>query len=119
MDEAIDIAVCGVHFDNGKVFDLLRYIRGHYLAHDLPVFMLLATGSRYSPAIVHGVRRAAQIMGVTAFTDMTRLIEKVGKQQAVEILRQGLRDARRGQEQTDAAGRNAPLAAPELENAAS
>lgn len=92
LDEGIYAVVCGVHFDNGKVFDYLRCVRTHPAARNIPVFILLGNSSRYSPSIVHGMRRAAEVLGVTAFTDLIRLTDKVGREQAIAILRQGLRD---------------------------
>ncbi|HJV50084.1 MAG TPA: hypothetical protein VJ652_01400 [Noviherbaspirillum sp.] len=92
LDGSIYAVVCGVHFDNGKVFDFLRHVRTHPVAHDTPVFILLGNSSRYSPAIVHGMRRAAEVLGVTAFTDLIHLTDKVGREQAIEVLRDGLRN---------------------------
>ena len=91
LHEEIYAVVCGIHFDNGKVFDYLRHVRTHPTMRDIPVFILLGNSSRYSPSIVHGMRRAAEVLGVTAFTDLIRLIDKVGKERAVELLREGLR----------------------------
>lgn len=92
LNDGIYAVVCGVHFDNGKVFDYLRYVRSHPAMHDVPIFILLGNSSRYSPSIVHGMRRAAEVLGVTAFTDLIRLTDKVGKEQAFEILREGVRN---------------------------
>ncbi|KIF79795.1 hypothetical protein TSA66_01435 [Noviherbaspirillum autotrophicum] len=91
LDEDIYAVVCGIHFDNGKVFDYLRHVRTHPAGRDIPVFILLGNSSRYSPSIVHGMRRAAEVLGVTAFTDLIRLVDKVGKERAIDLLRQGLR----------------------------
>lgn len=93
LDHTIDSVVCGVHFDNGKVFDYLRHVRSRADTRHLSVFILLGAGSRYSPSIIHGMRRAAEVLGATAFTDLTHLTHKFGREQAFEILRQGLRDA--------------------------
>lgn len=101
LDHTIGSVVCGVHFDNGKVFDYLRHVRARPDTSDTPVFILLGSGSRYSPSIIHGMRRAAEVLGVTSFTDLTRLTDKFGHEHAFEILRQRLRDLRRRQQPVD------------------
>ena len=92
MDETVKLVVCGVHFDNGKVFDFLRYVRESPSTENVPFFILLGAGSRYSPAIIDGIRAAAKLLRVTGFTDLTRFADKVGKEAAYEALRQGIRD---------------------------
>lgn len=93
LDDSVRVVTCGVHFDNGKVFDLLRFVRENPRSADLPFFILLGAGSRYSPAIVQGIRAAAKLLKVTAFTDLTRFSDKLGANASVDALRQGIRDA--------------------------
>lgn len=93
LDDSVRLVTCGVHFDNGKVFDLLRFVRENPRSADLPFFILLGAGSRYSPAIVQGIRAAAKLLKVTAFTDLTRFSDKLGANASVDALRQGIRDA--------------------------
>lgn len=99
LDGTISLVTCGVHFDNGKVFDLLRHVRENPCTESLPIFMLLGAGSRYSPAIVHGIRAAAKLLKVTAFTDLARFSDKLGKEESIAALRQGIRDAISAREQ--------------------
>lgn len=93
LDDDVRLVTCGVHFDNGRVFDLLRFVRQHPHTTDLPFFILLGAGSRYSPAIVQGIRAAAKLLKVTDFTDLTRFSDKLGASASIEALRQGIRDA--------------------------
>ena len=93
LDASIQVVACGVHFDNGRVFDLLRHVRENSVTSKLPVFILLGAGSRYSPAIVHGIRSAAELLGVTAFSDLTGMAEKFGLDKIPSILREGMLDA--------------------------
>lgn len=93
LDDSIQLVTCGVHFDNGKVFDLLRFVRENPRMESLPFFILLGAGSRYSPAIVQGIRTAAKLLKVTAFTDLTRFADKLGKDASFDALRKGIHDA--------------------------
>jgi len=92
LDDSVQMVVCGVHFDNGKVFDLLRFVRETPQFETLPFFILLGAGSRYSHAIVQGIRAAAELLKVTAFTDLTRFADKFGKEASIDALRKGIRD---------------------------
>ena len=68
LDGTVGLVACGVHFDGGKVFDFLRHVRENPGTADLPFFILLGAGSRYSPAIVTGIKAAAKLLKVTGFT---------------------------------------------------
>jgi hypothetical protein len=103
MDGTVGLVACGVHFDNGKVFDFLRHVRENPDTAHLPFFILLGSGSRYSPAIVTGIKAAAKLLKVTGFTDLTRFADKIGKEAAFEALRKGIRDALAEQEAHPAA----------------
>ncbi|RJF92638.1 hypothetical protein D3871_29085 [Noviherbaspirillum saxi] len=93
--KGIEAVVCGVHFSQGAVFELLQFVRSSSTVGQVPFFVLLDSKGRYaySPAIVHGLRAAAKALGATQFTDLGGLAEKVGNMEAVEVLRRGLRDA--------------------------
>lgn len=93
LNNNIRLVTCGVHFDNGRVFDLLRFVRENPRTASLPFFILLGAGSRYSPAIIEGIRAAAKLLKVTAFTDLTRFSDKLGTSASIDALRQGIRDA--------------------------
>lgn len=97
IDEQVGLVVCGVHFAQGAVFELLQFVRSSSTAGKLPFFVLLDTKGRYhySPAIIHGLPAAAKALGATYFIDLTTLVEKTGKDEAVEVLRKGIRDALR------------------------
>ncbi|RZI42337.1 hypothetical protein EGT07_14085 [Herbaspirillum sp. HC18] len=92
LDAGVSMVVCGVHFDDGNVFDLLRYARSHPRIADVPFIIVLGADSRYSPAIVQSIRSASRLLGVTAFADLNRLAEKVGRERVRDVLRQGIRD---------------------------
>lgn len=95
IDEHVGMVVCGVHFAQGAVFELLQFVRSNPVCKQVPFFVMLDTAGRYnySPAIVHGLRAAAKAMGATGFTDLSALVEKTGREEAIEILRRGIQDA--------------------------
>jgi hypothetical protein len=91
----VGIMVCGVHFAQGAVFELLQFVRSNPVSTQVPFFVMLDTAGRYnySPAIVHGLRAAAKALGATGFIDLSALVEKAGREEAIEILRRGIQDA--------------------------
>ncbi|WP_156396844.1 hypothetical protein [Noviherbaspirillum sp. Root189] len=95
IDEQVGMVVCGVHFAQGAVFELLQFVRSNPVSRQVPFFVMLDTAGRYnySPAIVHGLRAAAKALGATGFTDLSALVEKTGREEAIEILRRGIQDA--------------------------
>lgn len=86
--------VCGAHSAQDAVFELLQFVRSSAAANQLPLFVLLHTKGRspYSPAIIDGFRAVAKALGATQFVDLITLVEKVGQDEAFEVLRKGIRD---------------------------
>lgn len=93
LTEQIGMIACGVHFDDGAMFDLLRAAKANSITRSVPFFLLIDEGAAYSPAIIEGIRLAAKILGAEALTDLSRLKTEVGEQQAYERLRQSVRKA--------------------------
>lgn len=94
LDDSIDVVVSGVHFDSGAVFELLQYVRSNPTHGKLPFFVLLDAAKRYSysPTIIHGLKTAARALGATEFIDLGALLEEYGRSEAVEILRNSIRN---------------------------
>ncbi|NEX63912.1 hypothetical protein [Noviherbaspirillum galbum] len=103
LDERIGFVACGVHFDSGRMFDLLRHVKSHAPFNALPFYILLGSG-RYSPQIMHGIRSAAKLMGASGFTDLSVLRETYGDQ-AYARMRQVVREALSGPGNDVLAGR--------------
>lgn len=87
--------VCGVHFDKGAVFDLLRALKAEQTGLSIPFFVLMDRSNRYhySPAIIHGLKTAAIALGATAFVDLTQMMSFAGKEATFSILRNGIAQA--------------------------
>lgn len=91
LNDEIGLVACGVHFDSGAMFDLLKYAKSNPATASIPFFLLIGEKERYSKAILHGIQSAAELLGATAFTDITRLADRFGEDQAYERLRQSVR----------------------------
>jgi hypothetical protein len=87
----ISLVTCGVHFDQGRMFDLLRLVRSRPHLHDVPFLLALGREVRYSPAILQGIETAAESLGATAFINMLELVSSMGKEEAYEDMRRTVR----------------------------
>lgn len=91
LDKNTGFIACGVRFDNGRMFDLLRAAKANPETRQIPFYLLLGEGTRYSKAILHGIKSAAKVLGSNGFTDLSKLENELGKAQAYERLREIIR----------------------------
>lgn len=87
----IDLVTCGVHFDRGRMFDLLKRVRSTPKLKDVPFLLALGREVKYSPAILQGIETAAESLGATAFINMLELVSEMGKEDAYEDIRRTVR----------------------------
>lgn len=90
LDEARDalqdepaLVVCGCHFDEGRMYDLLRYLKG---TPDLARIPFLATrcvpGELLEDALYESVKIAVRALGGNAFVDLLRWQQRWGEVEA-------------------------------------
>lgn len=65
------IIVCGVHFDQGAMFDLLRVVKADPATSSIPFLLIVRRNTSHSEAMIDGIRSAAKILGVSAFIDLS------------------------------------------------
>lgn len=92
LTEEIGLIVCGVRFDSGKMFELLEAVRANPLTSMLPYYLIVAADAKYSYAILEGIRRAAKVKGISGFINLSRLVCDLGREDAYDWVRQGIRD---------------------------
>lgn len=92
LDESFGLIVCGVHFDQGAMFDLLAATITHPTACSVPFFLVLREESRYSASVINGIRSAAEVHGVDKFIDLRELRAQMSEQQMLETLRDIVHD---------------------------
>ena len=91
LDERIGLIACGVQFGDDRMFDLLLAAKENPHTRQVPFYLLVGEGAKYSPAILHGIKRAAEALGASGFTDLSRLESDLGKAQAYQRLRDVIR----------------------------
>lgn len=91
LDEHTGLVICGAYFDDGRMFDLLRHAKENARTRSIPFCVIFGSEREYSAAILHGIQKAAEILGANAIIDVFTLKKELGKAQAYESLRQSVR----------------------------
>jgi hypothetical protein len=70
IDEGCDVIVCGVHFADGSMFDLLRYAKSRAGSKNIPFVCVKFVADAMSDAIFRSIHSAATILGADDFVDL-------------------------------------------------
>jgi CheY-like chemotaxis protein len=65
-----DLIVIGVHFDESRMFDLLRYVRGQERHRATPVVCVLSAEFARHAIAAEGLEIAVKALGGTAYVDL-------------------------------------------------
>jgi CheY-like chemotaxis protein len=82
---AIAMIVCGVHFDESRMYELLEYARQAY--PQVPFVCVRVLNTELPKISREALRIAAESSGATAFIDLPALVERSGQEQADSVLR--------------------------------
>lgn len=93
VQQGVDMIICGVHFDEGRMFELLRALKADPRTQAIPFVPVLGYGSAHSEAIRHGIRSAALSLGAAAFIDLEDMAARYGVEQGFTRLRQMVHNA--------------------------
>lgn len=92
LDDQIGFIACAMHFDSGRMFDLLAAAKAKPETRSVPFFVIGGNGTQYSEPILKGIRSAARLLGATDFLDLTDSANDAVGEQAYERLREGIRN---------------------------
>ena len=83
LEDTPDLVVCGCHFDEGRMYDLLRYLKASPGLDRVP---FLATrcmaGELLDDALYESVKIAVRALGGNAFVDLLRWQQRWGAAEA-------------------------------------
>lgn len=85
---AVDAVLCSIHFDDSRMFELLRDTRAEHAAIPFVCCQLLA--SQLSADCIQGLAGAAQAEGALAFIDYNATLRTAGTAAADKLLREEL-----------------------------
>ncbi|MFC5513559.1 hypothetical protein ACFPOU_20885 [Massilia jejuensis] len=78
LDNGVDAVICNVHFDDGALFDLLRTVRAHKTARDIPFIVIDASSTTTSPAITQSIKIASTALGANDVIQISKWIAEMG-----------------------------------------
>ncbi|PMB48677.1 hypothetical protein CEN41_00630 [Fischerella thermalis CCMEE 5330] len=84
----VDLIVCGIHFDESRMFDLLRIAKADPSLRDIPFLCFRDMNSALTLSILEGMQIACKAMGAVEFVDLFNLKSQFGIQQADEQFQQ-------------------------------
>jgi CheY-like chemotaxis protein len=78
----IDLIVCGLYFDESRMFDLLRYVKADPDTRSIPFVSVKATGDDLSRTILQGIEIACKALGAHQFVELSGWEREYGESEA-------------------------------------
>lgn len=69
----VDLIACGVHFDDGRMFDLLKYAKADQALRTIPFWGVLRDEGLLSIAITRGIRTAMKTLGANGLFNLSKM----------------------------------------------
>jgi CheY-like chemotaxis protein len=86
-----DLIVCGVHFDNGKLYDFLKAAKSHPNSSSVPFVVVDSGAIPHYPSLHQSVEIACGVLGAAAVLPLTKWRQDLGDDAAFEKYFQALR----------------------------
>lgn len=87
LHASIDAIICGIHFDESRMFDLIRMAKAEMSTRSVPIICYRDLESGLSPALFESLEIACRAQGAESFVDLYALRERLGAAQADEEFR--------------------------------
>ena len=85
--QGVDIIVCGIHFDDSRMFELLRAIKADPGLSKTPFVCVRLVGSNLAPAVIQSLEISCALLGAAKFIDLYVLERTFGAETAEIELR--------------------------------
>jgi hypothetical protein len=82
LDPAPRLVVCGCHFDEGRMYDLLRHMKGVPELRGVPFMAVRCIEGELEDALYESVKIAVRALGGNAFVDLLRWQQRWGAAEA-------------------------------------
>lgn len=87
LEQDCDLIVCGLYFDESRMFDLLRYAKAEEQLRRIPFLAIKATEGELSPTLQQSIEIACAALGAEKFFELTKAERELGKDGARQRLR--------------------------------
>jgi hypothetical protein len=93
VHQGIDLDLCGIGFEESKMFDLLEYLRSQHETKSIPFFCIKSIRQKLPSTINNGIGVAVHAKGTAGYIDFERWQARFGEHQASTYLREKLSEA--------------------------
>ena len=76
------LVICGCHFDEGRMYELLRHLKARPALQDVPVLSVRAEAGELDDAMYESVKIATHVLGGSGFIDLFRWRRLYGEAEA-------------------------------------
>jgi CheY-like chemotaxis protein len=87
LKDGFDLILCGLHFDEGRMFDFLREVKADPQTKSIPFLCIKSTDGMLSPAISQSIEIASHSLGANGFVDLFQWKAAHGDEEAYEKFR--------------------------------
>ena len=92
LRKGVDLIVCGIHFDDSRMFDLLRLAKADPSIQAVPFLCFRDMDSELTLPIFDSLQIACQALGAVEFIDLFHLKSQFGGEEADKRFRRILTD---------------------------
>lgn len=89
----MDMIACGVHFDDGRMFDLLTFVKSDPALSGIPFWGVLRDEGMLSTAITRGIRTAMKTLGAKGLFNLSQIEPGCTEDAVLRNLRVALQDS--------------------------
>lgn len=82
------LVICGCHFDDGRMYDLLRHLKATPELQTVPFMAIRATEGELDDTLYESVKIAIRALGGDTFVDLFRWQRRYGEAEAAHRLTQ-------------------------------
>lgn len=93
VHQEIDLVLCGIGFEESKMFDLLDYLRGQQETRSTPFFCIQSVRQKLPSTINNGIEIALHAKGMAGYIDFEGWCSRFGEHQASIKLNKRLLEA--------------------------
>jgi hypothetical protein len=87
LDESIDLIICGMHFDDSRMFDLLQYAKSNPKTRSIPFLCIKSNQGIVPVRVIKSVELASYVLGSDGFIEMYKWRREFGDEVAYKKLR--------------------------------
>lgn len=87
IDDGADLVLCGIHFDQSRMFDFLRMAKARPASREVPFLCYRDMRSDLSATLLESLDIACRALGAAEFLDLHELRRRHGAARADEMFR--------------------------------